>query len=514
MLRVMIVDDEPVIRFGIKASVDWEKEGCRVTGDFANGAEALEAMKAEPADILITDIKMPVMDGLALTRAALKLNPRIKVILVSSYNDFEYVREGLKLGVVDYILKPTLEPEDLVQLVRKCAEMLHENERLETRLLGVLAGGMERERRAYENNLKRFLVDRSEELPEHGIPAWLESDYAAVYAALNRVRALEEAYGFLHKSIVLESLVDVFYRRFPQGIAFQTAEVELFFLIPKLSGGELEREMQALQQLMAKEAGTGITFGLAIGAGSGTVKERFQQSQEACRRYFFEHEGIYRYREPSDRSAAGKAECNLPGMLLESPDRTDERLNHIVETWKSCWSAGGKRPAELKEQACRVLSLLFKQSADPYALVEGFDRLYKAETLEELCALLMEQIAELRRQSLERTDSIHAHNPAAKALEYIRRHYLESITLQQVADVVHVSKNYFSILFKKTTGHNFIDYVIELRIQKAKELLSGTDLKIYEVAEQSGFNDVKYFSKLFKKITGYSPMDYRELQHL
>lgn len=509
MYRVMIVDDEPVIRYGIKASIDWEKEGFQVAGDFANGAEALEAMKAQPVDILITDIKMPVMDGLALTRSALKLNPHMKVILVSSYNDFDYVREGLKLGVVDYILKPTLEPEDLLQLVRKCEEKLRESERLENRLLGALAGEVERERRMYENALKRFLVHKSEELPADGCPKWLDAPYTAVYVMLNRVHALEEKYGFLHKSIVLDSLTDVFYHCFPEGIAFPTAENELFFLIPH--DKEPDRELSLLQRMMEKETGTGVSFGYTSGIGRDTVKISFHLSFEACQRCFFEGEGIYRY-NGLEQNKEESGDCNLTSMLQASPEPGDEPLHDMLERWRSCWAAGGKQPSELKEEACKVLSVMFKQSADPYALVESFERLYKSETLDELCDSLKEQIAELRKISIDKIENIAAQNPVAKALEYIRQHYLETLTLQQVADYVHVSKNYFSILFKKTTDQNFIDYLINLRIQKARELLTSTDLKIYEVAEQSGFNDVKYFSKLFKKITGFSPIDYREFQ--
>ncbi|MFC5528838.1 response regulator transcription factor [Cohnella yongneupensis] len=252
MIQVMIVDDEPIIRFGIKALIDWDKEGFRVVGEYANGVVALDTMLSQPVDIVITDIKMPMMDGLTLTREVMKLKPSCKVILVSSYNDFEYVREGLKLGVVDYILKHSLEPEELLAALRKCKDRL------------------------------------DEEAHEH-------------------VLAAE-----------------------PRG-----------------------------------------------------------------------------------------------GMAPNDPE-------------------------------------------------------------------------------------LHAeHSPIEKALEYIGRHDLKTITLQQVADAVHVSRNYFSVLFKKTTGHNFIDYVINLRLEKAKELLAESHLKIYVIAEQAGFNDVKYFSKLFKKSCGLSPIDYR-----
>ncbi|WP_199617348.1 response regulator transcription factor [Paenibacillus alkalitolerans] len=506
MFRVIIVDDEPVIRFGIKASVDWEREGFRVTGDYANGADALEAMKAAPADILITDIKMPLMDGLTLTRRALEFHPQLKVILVSSYSEFDYVREGLKLGVADYILKPTLEPEDLLDVVKKCSEKIREEARLESRLIGVRSAELERRRRSYEQGLKRYLIDKSDGLPADS-PSWLNEPYAAVYVMLNRVNALEETYGFLHKSIVLDQLVDALYRRIPEGIAFPAAENELFLLLP--GGGEhLSNELVLLKMALEEEIGTTVSLGYDTGEDADGVKSCFHNSKAACGRRFFEGEGIYRY-ESMIRNAE-RDDRHLPMMVQTVPSHSGDQLCEIIGRWRSRWSSGGKSPSALKEEACRVLSMLFKHSADPYALVESFDRMFKSETLEELCELLEEQALELRKHNSDNVERLASHNPVDKALEFIREHYLEPLTLQQVADYVHVSKNYFSILFKKTTEQNFIDFIIHLRIEKAKELLAGTDLKIYEVAERSGFNDVKYFSKLFKKMSGLTPIEYRD----
>ncbi|HZG86302.1 response regulator transcription factor [Paenibacillus sp.] len=497
MIRVLLADDEPLIRYGIKASVDWEREGFRLVADVANGADALAVMETETIDILITDIKMPIMDGLALTKKAMALHPGIKVVFVSSYNDFEYVREGLRLGVVDYILKPSLEPEDLLQIVKKCAEAI----RAEGRVPRDAAEDDLRERRGYEHTLKRFLVHRSQAAPAGRFPPWLDGAYTAAYAALHRQG---EADGFLNKSIVADSFVDLFYAENPRGIVFPTSESEMFCLLPFEEAPE--RRFGKLRDAMRSENGTDVSFGCVASRGTDDLQRAYDCSKQACRRSFFRGAGIYRFEEadPSIRDASGE---DLPRMLESIPDPNGEALAEAVGRWRARWTAGGKPPDALKEEACRVLSQRFKHAIDPYALVECFDLLFASETFDELCRRLLEQIAELSKIGPELAAP---QNPVGKALEYIRRHYLETITLQQVADYVHVSKNYFSILFKKTMGCNFIDYLIDLRIQKAKELLLRTDLKIYEIAEQSGFNDTKYFSKLFKKVIGLSPNEFRE----
>lgn len=515
MWRAVIVDDEPIIRFGIKASVDWSKEGIEIVADCANGFEALQLLEQEPIDLLITDIKMPIMDGLALTKRALELRPEMKVILVSSHNDFEYVREGLKLGVADYILKHTLEPEELLQVVRHCLELL---EKETDGKRGGPAVGKEdgvQLRKRFEGDLKLLLMEKNGNLPERSCscPEWLNDGYSGLVILLNRVYLIEEQQGFLHKSVLLEQLTEALYGEEAEGIAVQTAEHELFFLLPAPAPeADAERmpdesRLLRLKERIEEESGAVVTIGWATGCGTVGIREIYAHCKKASDRGFFEGSGIYRFDSAYSVSRDG---LRLPEMFRSSEDTSDERLAALLAEWREDWSGGGCSPLSLKEEASRVLSMMFKQQVDPYALVETFDRLFKTETLGELCEVLQLSIAELRKSRCDSFDTPGSKHPVDRALEYIRGHYLEMMTLQQVADYVHVSKNYFSILFKKVTGQNFIDYVITLRVQRAKDLLAGTDLKVYEVAEQSGFNDVKYFSKLFKKIAGSSPVDYRE----
>src|SRR5690554_2907780 len=123
--KVMVVDDEPMIRFGLVSCIDWKMEGFELIGEAANGASALRLLNDQHLDVLITDIKMPLMDGLELSRSLKQINPNVKVIIVSSYSDFGYAQQAVRLGVVmDYILKPTMEPEDLLRIVRACKEEL------------------------------------------------------------------------------------------------------------------------------------------------------------------------------------------------------------------------------------------------------------------------------------------------------------------------------------------------------------------------------------------------------
>lgn len=513
MWQAIIVDDEPIIRFGIKASVNWQQEGIEVVADCANGAEALQVMKQRPIDILITDIKMPLMDGLVLTRHALELNKELKVILVSSYNDFEYVREGLKLGVMDYILKHTLEPEELLSIIRRCKQQLEQKGQTGITASGTLHDSLIDQRRHYESELKLYLIDASaDHLADGDYPLWLNDAYMACCIRLNSASSIEEQHGYLYKSILLDQCADMLYEEAPQGLAIQTAENELLFLMSYSNEQQNPIALieKGIKQLLEEDGTIGVMIGYAEGSSGVDVRQVFDASKQACDRGFFEGNGIYRYQTDSAQQRHAGAGSNLPELIQAEASLNDERLHLVVEQWRADWEKGGCSPRMLKEQACRVLSMKFKQHLDPHALVETFDRLFKSETLNELCELLKQSIVELRKARIESIELDATHHPIDQALQYIDTHYLEAMTLQQVADYVHVSKNYLSILFKKVTGQNFIDYVIMLRIEKAKEMLAATSYKVYEIAEKSGFNDVKYFSKLFKKMTGYTPVDYRD----
>ncbi len=181
-------------------------------------------------------------------------------------------------------------------------------------------------------------------------------------------------------------------------------------------------------------------------------------------------------------------------------------LRERLKRWeKHRYDAG-----RVKREACDLISGMFARRMEPALLLEYYRQFMEAETLADLAQALESAIREGEAQRQDEETGQPNTGIVAKAMAFIHERYAQEITLQMVADHVHVSKNYFSVLFKKQTNQNFIDYLIQLRIEKAKSLLPNKSLKIYEVAERAGFNDVKYFSKLFKKVVGSTPAEYRE----
>lgn len=504
--NVIIVDDEPVIRFGLKASVNWDQEGLCLLGDFPNGEEALRVMEQHKIDILITDIKMPVMDGLTLMKKALERFPALKVILVSSYTDFEYVREGLQLGAVDYVLKPTLEPEEFSELLRKCVKLLEEEQTVEEKLQLVHQAAFRKEQKSLEQTVKRAILQDAEPTQLGERFAWLQGPLLIVTMRLNYVEEVEERFGFLFKTMILEDIQERFYETTDKDICFPIGETELLFVLQ--TNEEPYKMIETLKTEIEQETNLSFTFGYARVHDVSLLKEGFEKSRAACnQRFFHEDQYIFQY-EPFHKEKIHPLQLQQLHQLLLSYDK--QKLEAFLQRRCVEWRLGGLEPSEIKKEAYEIVRHLFMKKLKVEVMLEKFERLKKAETLRELTNTLFRQLAEYDYLLQHSQTLPQGENQAmTKALDYIHEHYTEELTLQMVANHIHISRNYFSVLFKRIVGQNFIDYVIDLRIKKAKELLQHTSLKVYEVAEQSGFGDDKYFSKLFKKLTGSSPADFR-----
>ncbi|MCD9023211.1 response regulator transcription factor [Cohnella silvisoli] len=519
MYRVAIVDDEPVIRFGIRASVDWGHENIGLAGDFANGEEAWQNIRNEPVDILITDIKMPVMDGLELTKRTLAQYPKTKVILVSSYNDFEYVRQGLKLGVVDYLLKPTLEPEGLLELVRKCLRLIEDDRRhdLDRKLIRMTM--LTNDRKKLETEVKRALVHEEDRLSQGTVPFWMTCGYALCTVLINGLRETEEECGNLHVGMLLEEMQETFYATVEEGIAFLAGDRSLVLAVPAQRAESPESIIRAICGIWSTDLNISVTVGYAIGTDVEALRSVYRESGHSAQRRFFEGKGVYGSPKPppplhqQSMPAIKSANILLQELRTSSHSRNTEAADAIVHTWISRWSAMRTEPDAVRKEAFEIVTALFMNEQEMTVLLDGFEELKRSETIEELTSLLQAQIRGYRSSYAAGSHTFKGNKQLIdKSIDYISAHYTNEITLQQLADHVHMSKNYFCLQFKHHTGLNFIDYLIRLRIGKAKELIGDPGLKIYEVAERAGFNDVKYFSKLFKKMTGLSPVDYRERQ--
>ncbi|MGM0844938.1 MAG: response regulator transcription factor [Bacillota bacterium] len=507
MFNVMIVDDEPIIRFGLKSSIDWEKENLKMVGDYSNGQQALDAMEKDvEVDILITDIKMPVMDGITLMKKALEKNPKLKIVLVSSYNEFEYVREGLTHGAVDYILKPTLEPETFLATVKKCVDKIEEDQQMKMKLEYANKSTDTAKRRKMEQEMKRILLKHNEKVKSESVLRMFEDPHTIVLLKMKEMDKVEEDFGFLYNSLIFEEIQERFYLEMNEGICFLIGDSELIFFLKKTSDSLSLTNM--IKEKIEKETSIGIIYGYDVVHRVEDLANGYYRAHSACRRYFFHSEKeVFKYRPDMTQGVEPLSEQGLEGLLLPFDESS---VDKFLDDRFLVWNSEDMKPSAIKKEAGRILKTLFMKKVDLPILMEKIAIIEASATLEEVWKSTREGLQTCSLLLVNGDSKPNIDNELLdKALRYIHANYTEELTLQSVADHIHISRNYFSILFKRLMNQNFIDYVIELRVKKAKELLRQTSLKVYEVAGNAGFNDVKYFSKLFKKVTGHSPGDYR-----
>lgn len=496
MLRIAIADDEERIRRGLAKLVSAASDDYVVAGVFANGAELLRFIEEEGADVVITDIRMPVMDGLQVAKRLHASHPEVRCIIVSGYNDFDYARTAIRYRVQDYLLKP-VDKAELYRLLETAAEELVEIRRRakavrRLRLEQALAGNAGEEPIIWDDEYAVWYVIRTEEPVD---PDLLEAAAAGSEDGTAAAIAVREGvYALLLK--------------LPPGASLTDAT---------------ERAGAALASALAERTGAAVGASLPF-RGAGRFKEAYGEAELAA------GQAIYRFERAVFITAAE----------LQHPAGEPVRLGE----WLKLWEEGYVRALQLLDvpQLERELNTFFdelrRRKEPPGVLAELLIRLITVAEREvqgfaeeadqafgphgerrgklssffkfdRLRQWYTEQLTHvIERVRLSRGAGVRAVD-AVKAI--IASSYHEEWDLGRLAERVYLTPSYLSKLFKQETGMTITDYLIGVRIEQAKKLLRNRpDLKTYEVGVQVGYPDSAYFTKLFKRIVGTTPNEFRQ----
>lgn len=526
MYRVLIVEDEFIVRYGIRSMIDWEMIGLHLAGEAANGKEALERISKEPLDILITDLKMPVMDGIELISHVRRSYPEMKIIILSNLEDFHYAKEAIRHGVSEYLVKSDMMPRDFEQALLN-VKMRLDAARSESAALARVSEEVPLRR-------KKFLT----ELIEAGTDDPASADLAAESLGIGRLRSAYVLHislnaseqGFTEKrSAVTEALGQAWPYGQPGCEVFpdKQGDLNLLLMNGEANGVSDEDALSRLTEraeefirLLARQ----FRLVATVGVGSpirawDQAKEAYAQAVWAARQKMFlgtgriilyDGEAHRRQSEPAEQVRVASAQLQAMAYASQSREltaylkslfgqlsaRRDPDLVHIVSL-----------------ELLMILTTLWPDvSSDDRQILElkkqYYDQLSWLETLQESEAWFTESFEALARHIALMYNSDR--NSIMKAAQYIQQYYHQEISLQAISHYVHLSKNYFANLFKKEMGESFLEYLTRIRIENAKELLKR-DLKATDVGSRVGIHDPKYFSKVFKKIVGLSPSEYRSL---
>ncbi len=514
-LKLLIVEDETSIRNLLKMIVDWESVGVRVIGEAATGAEALYLMEEELPDIVLTDIEMPYMDGLELSRRILERYSDVTVIILTAHDHFEYARDALRMGVAGYLLKP-IDKEKLEAAVSEAVGKIRGRR--------ALIRGMEASYKYVKNNKGFFRDYMLRELVHNGPAEDIEDmlDLAGMgFTAESRytLALLKVAGDAPGKYLLLnncKTYVDSNYASGGRLYAFVDGFDNLALLCCD-DNTDLPDVCRRITEVLSEGLKSRIYCGVSDPCGElGRLPRIYAQARDALRLSLI-----------AGSDALSSPESAPPGDRARD---TDERMRDVLLFIKSGLTERAVAEAKaLLEQinpydlngakllAFRVLSgaveVLTKQDVSWLALIPQiapyYSELFGKEALSEVLELLSEQVrslCEIARSSGKRISN----ERIAAVIGDIGENYADQeISLTSMARKFAVNSSYLSRAFKSYTGKSFSDYLIETRIQAARSILEHGDMKAYQVARMVGIPDPNYFTKCFKKVTGMSFQAYK-----
>lgn len=515
-----------LVRIGLKNSIDWQKFGMQVVADAPNGQLAWEAALNDQPDLVLTDIKMPAMDGLELITKMKESGSRAKFVILTAHEEFGLVRKALQLGVKDYLLKLKMSIEEIEALLDRLGKEINAEAKAGT------AAGVEfaEDASARKQNLIRDYLFSGR---------YSETEFAALAARLNvrfrperivmaamtigkyeRIETkLQDQHGSLIRFTVLNILEEVICGS--GRVEAIHEKDERYILMFGFEGGEgdryiyeaVEEKIGYVRHVIKTYLGSTTVFGLSsIGQGYSSMNRLYRECASILELlYFSGNDAVITWGARAPESAAERSRAKLRKMLTEL-DSLDERYRREVASGiDSLDEVSELRRGHIESLLIKwihwpILHLeMFRNGADSRALA-CVKKIHGCATLDDAIEVFVSYIDEMKRDD---SGAPRLSREIAEAVSFMENNYAEAISLHQVAEKVFLSPNYFSSLFKKELQISFVEYLNRIRIERAKELLVHTFIKSYEVAQRIGYADESYFGRVFKRETGMSPNAFR-----
>ncbi|GGD59239.1 response regulator [Paenibacillus nasutitermitis] len=526
-IKVMLVDDEIIVRIGMKSAIDWEGNGFRYAGEAGDGVEALALLDRINPDILLTDIKMPNMNGIELIKEVKRKRPEIRIIVLSSHDEFDYVRSAMKLGADDYILKASVDPDKLIHLLRETAS------RIEPASESASANPKEDGHTSSPRETLEDLLCRCMEgeirLEDMNRQALLESfSRHRAYIALARVtedETTQTAFVPPAAAATLGHVLELNAQKWVRTTLARSSEREVVLVLwlkDEISAERLREIGKDLASAAGRFTGIAVDIGFSGGCESpGKLAEGYNEAAQALETSFFgTGEHVYIHAEQGlNNSSLGVSLISRQDekeLVLAVEQLDEEAIRHKIDGILANVKIA-RPPIAQAIQACLdlfyTLQTAFRKLGIPeerqaegeqpaYSEIIGFTRIRLAEQWFE--HYVAQNVHRVRSASRER-----GREEILALVTYMKDHYSERMTLKQAAARTMMSEGYLSFLFKKETGTGLIEFLNGLRIDKAAELLRNTHLPSYAIAEKVGYDNFNYFGRIFKKVKGMSPKRYR-----
>lgn len=507
--KVLIIDDEFIMRQGIRYMTDWEKEGFKIIGQATNGQEAIELIKKEQPHIIISDIVMPQLDGIELSKYIQDNYPDISIIILSSYSDFEYVKSSFQNGAIDYLLKPTLELDSLLASLKKAARRI-KNFTLSSN-----------EMQHTENVLKRLILGFNSDINFDELNSLFTYDKFYLFGINTKklLKNYDERKRFISQ---LMSDLDTFFSSDFSNVIYKTLVLddEAVVCLININFENSSHLIYGLKNFSRNFSDKFSSSFLVLSHAFDSINDIKNVYDEnflfLCKQYFF-NKGKYFYTDddydtpPDEKSFNFKlfSELMASMKITDAFDMLLEYSFHLIEH-KSLDEFEFKNI--IQNCTYNAISNLESINIDQFEInslkhkfFSKIDQAIYADDLIEICKEMHDNFYELISKH-ENTFNSHMIN---KIIQYIQTNYAEPLTLTDVSKKFNFNYYYLSSYFSSHNQEGFNEFLNKIRIEKACEFLKK-DIPISSISSMVGYSDQSYFSKVFKKFTGFTPSSYRK----
>ncbi|MCA0755419.1 response regulator [Paenibacillus sp. N4] len=486
MYRVLIADDEPWVAFGISKLIDWKSLGFEIAGEAYDGLSALESIKELKPDVVISDIRMPGLDGLQLLDRIVQEGIETEVVFVSGYSEFEYAQKAVRLGAFDYLLKQIEKPK-LLETMTRLADKLNKKRKASTELDLLLNDLFELFEPDNKIKINNFLINKGYEF-EYPHFRFITGLYSPAGAPL-----VSEA-NFPSEGINM--------------IRFRTGHHKLSYLINYDELGNPVGLLDFISSYLSEYESLGIS---GIGVYSTPLAKLYQESDIALFSYFSQPQPGSRIIEYKMSESAAFLTKSILAIEVAVKERKPDQIRKGLDSLYAECASGRLFIDQIAHVYNQIVSLIYKYYVNSQALNEiEYLNYYQIVRLYGSPAQLFDSLQSFFELQSGAGMAV-SNEQVGKIISHIDASFTEDILLSQLAERFNISLGYLSQLIKKETGKTYSEYVTAKRLGLAKELLQDSALSVHEVVDRVGYKDYFHFNKLFKKNFGVTPSKYRKI---
>jgi two-component system response regulator YesN len=535
MFKLVIVDDEPTVRFGLRTYFDWNAYGIEIADEADDGDAGLDVIERVKPDLVLTDVRMPTMDGIEMANIVRTRMPHVKIVFVSGHDDADYLKSALQVKAVDYIFKP-VNMQELAAVIERVIGVLQAEER-ERELIGSmqvkLAQSMPLLREKFLLSLIRDGVADPARIQDRvdflGLELPLEAEYWAIAIRMDNIAEIMETRSERDRQLLSYSVLNIVQELIDRdfgGYVFENRAGEYVGILRL--GAEEDRE--SLLFTLAEEVRDSLynylKISVTIGVGErisslAALPRSYAQAKEASDQRWYlgknriismdnlelGDEILYRFDPTQD-------ERMISSLKAADADKVQTDLRELYESLsrnrRGDFEYGRNISLQLLLLAGRIqleLNLYKPDSEEKESELAA--KVFQQETLDDLRRLVEAHLLKVCERIAEKRSG-KSKNVIERIRAVIDKRFAENLQISDIAKEVFLSVTYLCLLFKQETGVTINEYITRVRVEKAKEMLKDPGNKFYEVCYAVGYSDPSYFSKIFKKNTGFTPSSYRE----